>query len=188
MRKDHNLHVVWGVTLVAVLDTSSVTPAFPRIVQELGISPGQVVLLITYLPILMNEFFRAAPFVIGVVVASLSLTTALTSTQIERLSSRLSEKGLIRFSFLLYAVALCLVPLAPTVVFRIAQSLNLPNSFSLLTAAAPKENRGAFLALNSTILRLGQTIGPLCMSVRASALAAPTSSPPHSPSPCRSSP
>ena len=46
--KDHNLHVVWGVTLMAVLGTSSVTPAFPRIVQELGISPGQVVLLITF--------------------------------------------------------------------------------------------------------------------------------------------
>ncbi|QIN79144.1 MFS transporter [Rubrobacter marinus] len=131
--------------------------------------------LITYLPILMNEFFRASPFVIGVVVASSSLTTALTSTQMGRLSSRFSEKALIRLSFILYAVALCAVPLAPnvwtllvaTVVFGVAQSLNLPNSFSLLTAAAPTENRGAFLALNSTILRLGQTVGPLLMSAAA---------------------
>jgi MFS family permease len=45
--KDHNLHVLWGVTLMAVLGVSSVTPAFPRIVQELGISSGQVGLLIT---------------------------------------------------------------------------------------------------------------------------------------------
>ncbi len=354
--KDHNLHVVWGVTLMAVLGTSSVTPAFPRIVQELGISSGQVVLLITfftlpgifltpvagvlsdrfgrktilvpslllfgvaggacalvrdfelllalravqgmgaaalgatnvtligdlfsgdkrtealgynssvlsigtasypaiggalatfawyypfalpvfaipiaflvlfslhnpepesnegmkeyfgsvwehvkdrrvaglfagslvtfvilfgslitYLPILMNEFFRASPFVIGVVVASSSLTTALISTQMGRLSSRYSEEGLIRFSFLLFAVALCAVPLVPnvwvllvpTVIFGVAQSLNLPNSFSLLTAASPKENRGAFLSLNSTILRLGQTVGPLFMSVTAAGL------------------
>ena len=43
----------------------------------------------------------------------------------------------------------------------------LPNAFSPLTAAAPKENRGAFLSLNSTSLRLGQTIGPLCMSITA---------------------
>jgi MFS family permease len=134
--------------------------------------------LITYLPILMNEFFRASPFVIGVVVASSSLTTALTSTQIGRLSSRFSETALIRLSFLLFAVALCAVPLAPnvwalllpTVIFGVAQSLNLPNSFSLLTAAAPKENRGAFLALNSTILRLGQTVGPLLMSAAAAGL------------------
>ena len=45
--KDHNLHVLWGVTLMAVLGVSSVTPAFPRIVQELGFSSGQVGLLIT---------------------------------------------------------------------------------------------------------------------------------------------
>lgn len=46
--KDHNLHVLWGVTLMAVLGTSSVTPAFPTIVRELGISSGQVGLLITF--------------------------------------------------------------------------------------------------------------------------------------------
>jgi ACDE family multidrug resistance protein len=45
--KDHNLHVLWGVTLMAVLGVSSVTPAFPRIVQDLGVSSGQVGLLIT---------------------------------------------------------------------------------------------------------------------------------------------
>ncbi len=45
--KDHNLHVLWGVTLMAVLGTSSVTPAFPTIVRELGVSSGQVGLLIT---------------------------------------------------------------------------------------------------------------------------------------------
>jgi MFS transporter, ACDE family, multidrug resistance protein len=39
--------VLWGVTLIAVLGVSSVTPAFPGIVQELGVSSGQVGLLIT---------------------------------------------------------------------------------------------------------------------------------------------
>lgn len=38
--KDHNLHVLWGVTLMAVLGVSSVTPAFPTIVRELGVSTG----------------------------------------------------------------------------------------------------------------------------------------------------
>jgi MFS transporter, ACDE family, multidrug resistance protein len=46
--KDHNLHVLWGVTLMAVLGTSSETPAFPTIVREFGISNGQVGLLITF--------------------------------------------------------------------------------------------------------------------------------------------
>ncbi len=44
---DHNLQVLWGVTLMAVPGTSSVTSAFPTIVRELGVSSGQVGLLIT---------------------------------------------------------------------------------------------------------------------------------------------
>jgi MFS family permease len=131
--------------------------------------------LITYLPILMSERFSTPPYLIGLIVAASSLTTALTSTQVTRLTARFSQKGLIRVSYLLYAVALAVVPLVPsvwlllvpTVVFGFAQSLNLPNSFALLNEAAPDENRGAFIALNSTILRLGQTLGPLLMGLLA---------------------
>ena len=54
--------------------------------------------LIVYPPILMNERFGSSPLVIGVVVASTSLTTALTSTPIGRLTYRLSEKTLVRAS------------------------------------------------------------------------------------------
>ena len=45
--KDHNLHVLFSVTLMAVLGVSSITPAFPRIRDALGISTGEVGLLIT---------------------------------------------------------------------------------------------------------------------------------------------
>jgi ACDE family multidrug resistance protein len=45
--KDYNLHIVFAVTLMAVLGTSSVTPAFPEVAQEFGITRGQVGLLIT---------------------------------------------------------------------------------------------------------------------------------------------
>lgn len=51
--------------------------------------------------------------------------------------------------------------------FGVAQSLNLPPVFSLLNEAAPDENRGAFISINSTILRLGQTLGPVLMSAAA---------------------
>lgn len=45
--KDHYLHVLWLVTLMAVLGSSSVAPAFPEVRQEFGVSSGQVGLLIT---------------------------------------------------------------------------------------------------------------------------------------------
>lgn len=150
--------------------------------QVVGIFIGNLVTLvilfgalITYLPTVMYERFGVGPLVIGIIIASASLTTALTSTQLSRLTDHFSEKVLIRASFVLYAVALILVPFVPvvwmllasTVIFGVAQSLNLPNSFSLLNEAAPNENRGAFMSLNSTILRIGQTLGPLVMFAAA---------------------
>jgi MFS transporter, ACDE family, multidrug resistance protein len=45
--KDHNLHVLFGVTLIAVLGVSSITPALPEIRDAFGVSSGQVGLLIT---------------------------------------------------------------------------------------------------------------------------------------------
>jgi ACDE family multidrug resistance protein len=45
--KDHNLHVLFGVTLMAVLGVSSITPALPEIRDTFGVTSGQVGLLIT---------------------------------------------------------------------------------------------------------------------------------------------
>jgi MFS transporter, ACDE family, multidrug resistance protein len=64
---------------------------------------------ISYLPILMNTRFDAPSYVIGAVLSGASLTTALTSTQLSRLTERFSEKSLLRAAFVLYAIALTVV-------------------------------------------------------------------------------
>jgi ACDE family multidrug resistance protein len=133
---------------------------------------------ISYLPILMNARFDAPSYVIGLVLSGASLTTALTSTQLGRLTERFSEKGLLRVAFVLYAVALTVVAFVPSlpllvlpaILFGVAQGINLPNVFSLLNAHAPSENRGAFMATNGMSLRAGQTIGPIFMASAAGAL------------------
>jgi MFS transporter, ACDE family, multidrug resistance protein len=133
---------------------------------------------ISYLPILMNARFDAPSYVIGAVLSGASLTTALTSTQLGRLTGRFSEKRLLKVAFVLYAIALIAVALTPSlpllvlpaVLFGVAQGINLPNVFSLLNAHAPTENRGAFMATNGMSLRAGQTIGPLFMASAAGTL------------------
>ncbi len=45
--RDRNLKIVFGVTLMGVLGVASITPAFPRIINDLGIQPRDVGLLIT---------------------------------------------------------------------------------------------------------------------------------------------
>ncbi|MGM0588581.1 MAG: MFS transporter [Bacteroidota bacterium] len=45
--RDPNLHIIFGITLVAVMGVSSVTPAFPQIARVLNISTEQIGWLIT---------------------------------------------------------------------------------------------------------------------------------------------
>jgi MFS transporter, ACDE family, multidrug resistance protein len=130
---------------------------------------------VTYLPILIDGRFAAPPYLIGAVLCVASLTTALTSSQLSALTAHFPERTLIKSSFVLYAVALATIPFVgylpllfvPAILFGVAQSLNLPNTFSLLAGHAPADNRGAFMSVNGMTLRLGQTIGPVVMAVTA---------------------
>ena len=45
---DRNLHIVFSVTLMSVLGVTSITPVFPQVVRELGVSGLEVGLLITF--------------------------------------------------------------------------------------------------------------------------------------------
>ena len=133
---------------------------------------------LTFLPILMDERFGAPSYLRGAILSGASLTTALTSAQLGFLTERVSERTLLKIAFVLYAVGLVGVAIAPSfwlllvpaVLFGVAQGINLPNVFSLLNSYAPSENRGAFMATNGMALRAGQTIGPLVMATAAATL------------------
>jgi MFS transporter, ACDE family, multidrug resistance protein len=125
--------------------------------------------ILTYLPILMDRRFGAAPALIGLVMSTQSLATALASSQLGRLSGRLSPRALILIAFALYALALALVPLMPSLwllvvpasLFGVGMGLNLPSLMTLLSGMAPLRHRAALMSLNGMVLRLGQTLGPL---------------------------
>lgn len=150
-----------------------------RVVGLLSITLATFVILfgaqVTYLPILIENSFGASVLVVGLLLATASAATALTSWQLGRITRHVSQKHLIIVAFGLYTVALTLVPLAPslyllvipTLIFGTAQGLNLPNVFSMLTSSVSSDNRGALLALNGMVLRTGQAIGPLLMSATA---------------------
>ncbi|WP_235893973.1 MFS transporter [Oceanidesulfovibrio indonesiensis] len=127
--------------------------------------------VLTYLPVYLNEVFNASSFSIGCIISAASLMTALVASQLGRLAARFSERRLFKVAFLVYAIACALLPhmdglwwyILPIALFGLGQGLNLPSVQSLLTAYAPMEQRGAFMAVNGMALRLGQTIGPLVM-------------------------
>ena len=128
---------------------------------------------LTCFPLLMADAFGASPLIIGLFMACMPLATAVTSSQLDTLVSIFSERTLLKAAFLLYGIALVIIPLTPSlwlflipiIVFGIGHGTNWPCIYSLLTALAPVEYRATFLSVNAMIFRLGQTLGPLFMGV-----------------------
>ncbi len=128
---------------------------------------------VTYLPQLINDTFKAPPSTIGLVISSISVAIALTSSQLSKLARRFPEQTLIKASFYFYALALLLVPfvssiwllLIPTTIFGIGLGIGFPSIQTLLTQLAPKEYLATVISVNGTFFGLGQTLGPLLMGV-----------------------
>jgi MFS family permease len=126
---------------------------------------------LTFLPFLLDSRFSAPPFVIGIFFSVSSLTTAVTSSQLGRLTAKYSSKNMLKAAFIIYAVAFTIIPLVPKlwlliiplIFFGTAQGLNIPSLQTMLTNLAPVENRAVFMSLNGMVLRIGQTLGPIIM-------------------------
>ena len=124
---------------------------------------------LSYFPFLLHYKFNSAAYVIGIFMSVMSLSTAVTSSQLGKLNARYSEKKLLQIAFTFYIAALIIFPfisniwllVVPLILFGIGQGLNIPSLQTLLANLAPSENRAAFMSMNGTVLRLGQTLGPL---------------------------
>jgi len=128
---------------------------------------------VIFLPFLMAGRFGSSPLGIGLLMAGLSLSTALTSVNLGRLAAWLGEPRLIRLGFVVFAAGLAVIPLAPTVwalampaaLLGFAFATTIPVVQVLLAGVAPADRRGVVMSLNGTVLRLGQTLGPPVMAV-----------------------
>lgn len=128
---------------------------------------------LTSFTLLLGETFAASPFVIGLIMSSMSLSTAIVSWQLGRINRWLSLSTLIKLSFAIYALSLALIPLMPslwllllpTIIFGIGNGIGMPSIQTAIAGLAPLDYRAAFMSLNATMLRLGQTIGPPLMGL-----------------------
>jgi len=124
--------------------------------------------ILTYFALLLDESFHVSAFTIGLVMSVMALTTAIVSSQLGRMVRWFSEATLIKAAFAIYALALALIPLMPSlwfllipmIIFGIAMGINMPSIQTLVAGLAPMEYRAAFMSINATMLRLGQTVGP----------------------------
>ena len=128
---------------------------------------------VTYLPTLIDDSFEASALTIGLILSSVSVALAFTSSQLGRLARRFSEGTLIRASFVFYALALLIVPfvqslwllLIPTTLFGVGLGIGMPSIQTLLAELAPREYLATVMSINGTFFGLGQTLGPLIMGI-----------------------
>ncbi|MBD2775814.1 MFS transporter [Iningainema tapete] len=130
-------------------------------------------LCLTYIPFLAANKFRTTDAVNGLLLTSMSIALALFAAQLGRLTEKISEIKLIKLSFILFAVALLLLPLMPNFwllfiplfLLGAAQGIALPSSQALLAGLSVQESRAGFMAVNTSIMSWGQTLGPFLGSL-----------------------
>jgi ACDE family multidrug resistance protein len=123
---------------------------------------------LTYLTLLMDEKFGASSLTIGIIMTISSLSNAAIASQLGRINRLFSLPTIIKVSFTLYALSMVIIPfmpslwllLIPAMISGIANGANLPSIQTSVAELAPIEYRGAFMSLNTMMLRVGQTIGP----------------------------
>ncbi len=129
--------------------------------------------LLAYFPFLLHRKFNAPPSTIGFMLAATSVTTIIGAFNLGWISRRFTPKTIISASFVVYAAAVVLVlyidnlwlMTVPVLLYGLANGLNIPSIQTHLSASAPMAYRGVFMSINSMVLRMGQTVGPVLTGV-----------------------
>ena len=129
---------------------------------------------LTYIPFLViNILPDSKPFIIGIVLSSMSLTTAFITLFLKNITKKIELTNLLKISFVLYSVSLMIIPFIndfrfifiPTIIYGVAQGFFLPVTQTLLAEWTIDSNRAAVMSFNRMISQIGQTVGPLLMGL-----------------------
>jgi len=129
--------------------------------------------ILAFFPFFLKANFQVSPLKIGIVISSASIGTIIGAYNLKKLTDMFSARWLIISAFFLYAVSIYAtisidvfeLIFIPAVIYGFANGINIPSTQTIISSAASMEYRGAFMSLNSTVLRLGQTVGPLLTGI-----------------------
>lgn len=124
---------------------------------------------LTYVPFVAKERFALEPSSIGIVLASMSLSTSITAYFLGKILKKFKHKSLLQLGLLGYGLALGLIPFysdwyilfVSTAIFGVAHSFVLPNSQSMIIKFSTEDNRALLMSFNRMISQVGQALGPV---------------------------
>lgn len=154
--KNINQKTVWGLFIINILLFVILYGAY-----------------LSYFPQLLTERMQANSLVIGLFMSGFSVVTALTSSQLKRINRLIKPRTQLKISAVLYMISMILISYSqyhwqlffPILAFGIAHGMLIPGIQTLLVGFAPISERAGFMSINSMVLRIGQTIGPLTIAV-----------------------
>jgi ACDE family multidrug resistance protein len=154
--KSINQRSVWGLFLVNMLVFVLLYGAY-----------------LTYFPILLSDRLQASSVQIGLMMSIMSLVTAGTSSQLGRINKKFQSKSILLFGAGFYFLSMLSLLISyswiqvvtSVMVFGLGHGLLVPSIQNLLVGFASIKERAAFMSVNSMVLRIGQTIGPLLIGV-----------------------
>jgi len=128
---------------------------------------------LTYFPIMLSERLQASSVQIGLMMSIMSLVTAAISSQLGRINKRFQSKTILLFGASFYFLSMLSLLISQSwiqvivsvIVFGLGHGLLVPSIQNLLVGFASIKERAAFMSVNSMVLRVGQTIGPLLIGV-----------------------
>lgn len=129
--------------------------------------------LITYFQFYLEGSFGVGIKTRGIILAIVSYIAALVSSQIKAFAKRYTKWRLIKAAYILFALALAVIPFVPNIwlisipilIFGFAMGILTPLIADILTGFAPTKQRAAVMSIYGTTLRLGQSLGPIIMSL-----------------------
>lgn len=124
---------------------------------------------ITYVPYVAKERFALEPTFIGIILASMSISTSLTAYFLGKFLKRFQHESLLKIGLLGYGLALGMIPLysewymlfISTAIFGISHSFVLPNSQSMIIKFSDENNRALLMSFNRMLSQVGQALGPV---------------------------
>lgn len=129
----------------------------------------------TALPLLLSDEFSLSSSEIGLTLAMVALASALVSSQYGRFSEWRSAPELIALGFIAYGCSLLGVWIAPSPVFvgasllafGVGFGLVMPSIDTAIITAVSDQLRAGMMGMRTSVLRLGQTLGPIAFTLIA---------------------
>jgi MFS family permease len=124
---------------------------------------------LTYLPLLLSDVFAVGPSVIGLMMTLTSISSAIMSSQLGRISLLLSQRRLAPIGLCLFGILLVILPFVKELwqlgglclLLGAAFAFSIPVVQTIISSLAPHKRRAAFMSINGMVLRMGQATGPL---------------------------